>query len=550
MTRSLRIAQMALAVLLTIQGLAWAGPPPGPQALIVHDPSAPQAIPYDSDIVTNLTTHLTGKGFTVVTNLVPVSLAGYQQVWDLRFTNATPLAASDITAYKAYLAGGGSLFVMGENIFAAITRDNSIITLVSSLGGGSMNLTEANNAATVLAPFTGPTPLASFMFEAAGGVKAPSRARAITLDSSNAAAAVVFGPGMLSSAPAGSLIIVFDVNFLQAANPDPNSQIFTDNLISYLAAPVVVQPNILPGPPHDLDGDGRMDLVWRQTQTGDVAAWLMNGSAVKQASLVSYGPFGVPLAWQIGGIGDVDGDGKADLIWLDMQAGEVAVSLMNGTTVSQTLLVPLGVPLSLQIAGVGDFNGDGKSVLVWRDNLTGDVVVWLMNGASVTKSATIASGVPLAWQIAGVGDVNGDGQADLVWRNTQTGDVAVWLMNGATVAQTAVVGPGVALAWQIAGVGDLDGDGNADLVWRNTQTGDVAVWLMNGTVAKQTAIVSSGVALAWQIVEVGDLNHDGNADLVWRETQTGDVAAWLMNGAGVMQETVVASGVPLAWQTQ
>jgi FG-GAP-like repeat len=546
MTKSLRIAQMALVVLLTIPGLAWALPPPLPQALIVHDGTPG----LEADVVANLTGHLTGKGFTVTTNVgLPGSLVGNQQVWDVRYNNSTPLTASDITAYKAYLAGGGSLFVMGENT-GFVTRDNSIIALVSSAGGGTMILTEAANAATVLAPFTGPTPLASFMFEAAAGVKAPSKASAITLDSSNVAAAVVFGPGMLSSASAGSLILVFDVNFLQTANPDPNSQIFTDNLISYLAAPVVVQPNILPGPPHDLDGDGRMDLVWRQTQTGDVAAWLMNGSAVKQASLVSYGPFGVPLAWQIGGIGDVNGDGKADLIWLDAQTGEVAVSLMNGTTVSQTLLVPLGVQPSLQIAGVGDLDGDSKSDLVWRNNVSGDVAVWLMNGASVTKSATIASGVPLAWQIAGVGDVNGDGQADLVWRNTQTGDVAVWLMNGATVAQTAVVGPGVALAWQIAGVGDLDGDGKADLVWRNTQTGDVAVWLMNGTVAKQTAIVASGVALAWQIVEVGDLNHDGNADLVWRETQTGDVAAWLMNGAGVTQEAVVASGVPLAWQTQ
>jgi hypothetical protein len=547
MTKSLRIAQMALVVLLTIPGLAWAIPPP-PQALIVHDPVGGGSL--DTDVVNNLTTHLIGKGFTVITNVgVPVSLAGNQQVWDVRYNNSTPLTASDITAYKAYLAGGGSLFAMGENLgFAA--RNNTLVTLVSSLGGGTIIVTSAGNAATVLAPFTGPTPLASFMFEAASGVKGPSRARAITLDSNNVAAAVVFGPGMLSSAPAGSLILVFDVNFLQQANPDPNSQIFTDNLISYLAAPIVVQPNIPASPPHDLDGDGRMDLVWRETQTGDVAAWLMNGLAVKQESLVSFGPFGVPLAWQIGGIGDVNGDGRADLIWFDAQAGEVAVSLMSGTTVNQTLLVPLSVQPPLQIAGVGDLDGDGKSDLVWRNTVSGDVAVWLMSGASVTKSMTIASGVPLAWQIAGVGDVNGDGQADLIWRNTQTGDVAVWLMNGTGITQQTVVASGTSLTWQIAGVGDLDGDLNADLVWRNTQTGDVAVWLMNGTMAKQTAIVASGVAPAWQIVEVGDLNHDGKADLVWRETQTGDVAAWLMNGAGGIQEAVVASGVALAWQIQ
>jgi len=61
----------------------------------------------------------------------------------------------------------------------------------------------------------------------------------------------------------------------------------------------------------DLDGDGRKDLVWRQIQTGDVAAWLMNGTAVTQRPIVASQ---VPLMWQIASFGDVDADGKADVI--------------------------------------------------------------------------------------------------------------------------------------------------------------------------------------------------------------------------------------------
>jgi hypothetical protein len=31
----------------------------------------------------------------------------------------------------------------------------------------------------------------------------------------------------------------------------------------------------------DLDGDGESDLIWRQTQSGDVAAWLMGGQRTR-----------------------------------------------------------------------------------------------------------------------------------------------------------------------------------------------------------------------------------------------------------------------------
>ena len=231
MTKSLRVVQMALVLLLTVPGLAWAQ-----QALIVHDGT----VGIEADALSNLTTHLTANGFTVTTNVgVPGSLAGFQQVLDIRFNNTTPLSGSDITTYTSYLAGGGSLFVMGENT-GFVTRNNSIVTLVSSVGGGAITVTNPNNTQTVQPPFTGPTPLTTVVFLAAAGVPSPQGSgAAVTRDASNIAASVVFGPGSMSSAPAGSLILVFDVNFLQTG-ADANSHTFTNNLIRYLAAPVPV----------------------------------------------------------------------------------------------------------------------------------------------------------------------------------------------------------------------------------------------------------------------------------------------------------------------
>ena len=45
--------------------------------------------------------------------------------------------------------------------------------------------------------------------------------------------------------------------------------------------------------PHHLDGKG--DLVWRNTATGAVAVWLMDGPTIVDARVVA----GVPLVWEI-----------------------------------------------------------------------------------------------------------------------------------------------------------------------------------------------------------------------------------------------------------
>jgi hypothetical protein len=80
---------------------------------------------------------------------------------------------------------------------------------------------------------------------------------------------------------------------------------------------------------------------------------------------------------------------------------------------------------------------------------SGDVAVWLMDGTTVKQSPVVVHAVPLAWSIAKVEDVDGDGRADLVWRESQTGDVAVWQMYGAGVTLSVILAPGVPLAWQI-----------------------------------------------------------------------------------------------------
>jgi hypothetical protein len=78
---------------------------------------------------------------------------------------------------------------------------------------------------------------------------------------------------------------------------------------------------------------------------------------------------------------------------------------------------------------LGDLDGDGKDDIVWRNTSTGVVSGWLMNGLTLASSAEIATVGASGWTIKGVGDLDGNGKDDIVWRNTSTGAVSGWLLN-------------------------------------------------------------------------------------------------------------------------
>ena len=287
---------------------------------------------------------------------------------------------------------------------------------------------------------------------------------------------------------------------------------------------------------HDLNGDGKADLVWRNTKTGDVAGWLLNGTSIATSTLLGQ----LPMDWTMSGVGDLNGDTKADLIWRNSISGAVAIWLMDGLTIASTSFLGT-VSTSWDIQAIEDMDGDGKADLLWRNTTDGSTAIWLMNGTAIASTG-FPAGVSLGWQIAGVGDVNGDGKADVIWRHDTSSTVAIWLMDGLTITSTGFPGSAPTV-WGIQAIGDANGDGKADLVWRNTTDGNTAIWLMNGT-----AIASAGfpgtVSVAWQMAGANDVNGDGKADIIWRNRSNGGVAVWLMDGL-----TITSTGFPGATST-
>ena len=295
----------------------------------------------------------------------------------------------------------------------------------------------------------------------------------------------------------------------------------------------------------DVTGDGLADLVWRNTATGASAAWLMNGSALRQEATF---PGGAALDWVVRGIGDVNRDGPADLVWRNMITGTSAIWLMNNEGQRQSATFPGGAELEWVIRGIGDVNGDGMADLIWRDTNSGATAVWLMNEEGQRQEVTFPGTTGLDWVIRQVGDINKDGSADLVWRNTNNGATAIWLLTPSGTGQEVTFPGGASLDWAIRGVRDVNGDGPADVVWHNTTTGATAVWLMNFSGLRQEATFPGGASLDWSLRGASDVNGDGQGDLIWRNTSNGATAMWVMNTSGLRESATFPGGASLEWE--
>ncbi len=201
----------------------------------------------------------------------------------------------------------------------------------------------------------------------------------------------------------------------------------------------------------DLNGDGKPEVVWQHDDRW-LLAWFVNGQSVSAS--VFLNPAQVDnVKWKIAALADVNGDKKADILW-QHDDGWLAVWYMNGTTVASTAYMsPQSIAdTSWRLVGAGDLNGDGKRDLVWRHSTSGVIGAWMMNGASAGSTVVLNPGqISLDWKIGAVVDLNADGKCDLVWQH-KGGSVGVWLMNGATATSMVNLTPGaVSAGWTLVG---------------------------------------------------------------------------------------------------
>jgi hypothetical protein len=289
----------------------------------------------------------------------------------------------------------------------------------------------------------------------------------------------------------------------------------------------------------------------------------MDGNPLLFMGAVTYGSGGnIPTGVAIG---DVDGDGKPDLIIAiaekDDNHGGVSILLGKGDGTFQTAVNYRSGGFDALSVAIGDLNGDGKPDLVVGNSCVngaycsfGVVGILLGNGDGTFQPAVgYYSSLPGVGSVA-IADLNRDGKADVVvpvtclntGLCTTDGGTGVWLGNGDGTLRLPIsfYDSGGLDPFSLA-IADVNGDGKLDLLVANScanalcATGSVGVLLGNGDGTFQPPMDYESGAPQTLSVAVADMNGDGKLDLV--VGSSGALGVLLGNGDGTFQTAATYS---------
>jgi len=262
---------------------------------------------------------------------------------------------------------------------------------------------------------------------------------------------------------------------------------------------------------NDFNGDGIPDLAV-STGTGNELSLLIGTGF---GTFIQTGPFGTesadPSISDSLAVGDLNGDGKQDVVIGLANQGAVSVLLGTGNASFQAG-VHYAVDQNPNSVVLADFNGDGIPDIAAANGTSGDISVLLGNGDGTFQAAqNFAAGTMPVSLVAG--DFNGDSHVDLAVSNPGSSQIAILLGNGDGTFQNPIFAATGSGAQQIAAA-DFNADGKLDLVAVTSLTSGFSILLGNGDGTFQTAApYSAGNAFATYGVAVSDFNGDGIADL-------------------------------------
>jgi hypothetical protein len=244
------------------------------------------------------------------------------------------------------------------------------------------------------------------------------------------------------------------------------------------------------------------DSTYTASLSSAFAETMLAATSPSFAAPVGYATQTYPLYLAVG---DLNNDGKADLVVINRFSDSVGVYLGNGDGTFQTPVNYGGLqnPLGLAIA---DFNGDGNADVAVT--ISSGVQIFLGDGAGALQTPGTTVSVAGAAASLAAADTNGDGIADLVVGTTS--GIELLIGNGAG---------GFTLQQPFPPVESVENGPPIAADFRNIGRADLAVpfvgpyleiYLNNGdgTFQPPQTLALEALGLA-----AGDLNGDGKLDL-------------------------------------
>ena len=292
----------------------------------------------------------------------------------------------------------------------------------------------------------------------------------------------------------------------------------------------------------DVDGDGAPDVVISDaggmySATG-YAVWMLRQDAGNRGYFLAAQRLMPTSAADIA-IGDVNGDNVPDIVLADsLTPDRGATVLYQDAARRGTFFAPVSISLpgdATQVA-IGDMNGDGRNDLVFRMFLSETnyvqshslgIVYQQPGGVLGPVSANLSPQTGLNSAMLAITDYNGDGAADIVEfftpSSTDFRAKVTTLLQSKAAGFFSAVDTSLAVVNYVdsAAVTDLNGDGLPDLaVVGYYPVGSptvvysaLSIFMQNGSGAF-TLATSIEMPVASDRIAAGDINGDGLTDLV------------------------------------
>jgi hypothetical protein len=274
-----------------------------------------------------------------------------------------------------------------------------------------------------------------------------------------------------------------------------------------------------------------------------------SGPASTAATLAPTTP-GEVFGWSVSSAGDFNGDGYGDIVvggpqWASARGRAYiffgsSEGLPGSPSITLDPAETPGAQCGFAVAGVGDINGDGLADVAigcpYANTNAGSAHVYrgTRSGAPVRSRLAVAGSILAGFHLAGVGDVDGDGLPDLALGapGTMTGGRAYVFRGIAGVADPPLIAS-VAnpvsttplFGARVSGGHDLDGDGICDVAVSAPGTGDTTgrAYVFSGRALQGTPMVSyqsaegPGSAFGFPAELIGDMNGDGFSEIALGE---------------------------------
>jgi len=234
----------------------------------------------------------------------------------------------------------------------------------------------------------------------------------------------------------------------------------------------------------DVDGDGKQDVVVSNYSLGTVSVF-RNISTPGSINLQPRVDFAIGTFTGLGiKLFDMDSDGKSDIVLVSFFEGvsilrnTSTVGVINGSTFANRVNFPAGAnPISFSI---GDLDGDGKSDITVA-NQQGNTVSILRN-TSTPGSITLAPHVIFPTgnlpNDVELSDFDGDGKIDIAVPDQGSSFSVTFFRNTSSIGLFSFSSFSYStpsLVHYFSSLGDIDGDGKVDFVVPNVDANSVSV---------------------------------------------------------------------------